>query len=236
MNSPKTHGEPEAVPPPPTSLEGQLQQPHKLQAVGTLAGGIAHDFNNIITAILGNAQLLLLDLPPGGPMAACAQQIVEGSHQARELVRQIFFPALAPAAPSGGQAAGPRPATPRGEGHEHILFVDDEEAVRQLGKSILERFGYRVTTLPDGPAVLEWMRQHPGDVDAILSDLSMPGMSGIELGQEVERLQPGLPFVIMTGYGESSEVRSLNPPQLLAKPFTLDELAKAARTALQRAK
>jgi len=140
------------------------------------------------------------------------------------------------AAPTGGPPTAPRPAAQREEAHEHILFVDDEEAVRQLGKPILERFGYRVTTLSDGPAVLAWMRQHPSEAAAIISDLTMPEMSGIELAHEVERLQPGLPFVIMTGYGDSSELRSLHSHQILSKPFTLDDLAKAVRTALNRAK
>jgi PAS domain S-box-containing protein len=71
-------------------LENQLRQSQKLQAIGTLAGGIAHDFNNILSVILGNAELLQLDLPPNAAFHDSLSAIVRASGRGRGLVRQIL--------------------------------------------------------------------------------------------------------------------------------------------------
>ena len=71
-------------------LENQLRQSQKMQSLGTLAGGIAHDFNNILTAIGGNTQLAIADLPPGHPALVSLVEIEKASERAADLVRQIL--------------------------------------------------------------------------------------------------------------------------------------------------
>ena len=71
-------------------LEEQLRQAQKMEAVGQLAGGIAHDFNNILTAILGNAELLKMGLPPAGEQAEFADEVVKGANRAADLTRQLL--------------------------------------------------------------------------------------------------------------------------------------------------
>jgi len=71
-------------------LEEQLRQAQKMEAVGQLAGGIAHDFNNILTSILGNAELLKMELPPGGEQAGFSEEIIKGSVRAADLTRQLL--------------------------------------------------------------------------------------------------------------------------------------------------
>lgn len=72
-------------------LESQLVQAHKLEAIGMLASGIAHDFNNVLSIILGNAELLLLDMPPTAAPRKRVERIFEAGQRARELIRQILL-------------------------------------------------------------------------------------------------------------------------------------------------
>lgn len=72
------------------TVEHNLMQSQKLEALGNLSSGIAHDFNNVLTSILGNAELLRLDLPAGSPPGELVESILRGSRRARDLVRQIL--------------------------------------------------------------------------------------------------------------------------------------------------
>ncbi|MCF8129989.1 MAG: response regulator [Deltaproteobacteria bacterium] len=72
------------------SLESQLRQAQKMEAIGTLAGGIAHDFNNILAAILGYSQLFMTEIPDDSPLSPYLQQIVKAGERARDLVKQIL--------------------------------------------------------------------------------------------------------------------------------------------------
>jgi signal transduction histidine kinase len=71
-------------------LEEKLLQTQKLESLGVLAGGIAHDFNNLLVGVVGNASLLLLDLPPGSPFRPTAEEIQQAGERAAELVRQLL--------------------------------------------------------------------------------------------------------------------------------------------------
>ena len=72
------------------NLEGKLQQAQKLESLGVLAGGIAHDFNNLLTAVLGNAELALMELSPEAPARAEIQQISTAARRAAQLTRQML--------------------------------------------------------------------------------------------------------------------------------------------------
>ncbi|MEE8553007.1 MAG: PAS domain S-box protein [Desulfobacterales bacterium] len=71
-------------------LDSQLRQAHKMESIGTLAGGISHDFNNILSAILGNADMAIDDLPEQSPARYSIDQIIQAGHRARDLVKQIL--------------------------------------------------------------------------------------------------------------------------------------------------
>ena len=73
------------------ALESQLRQAHKMEAIGTLAGGIAHDFNNILSIIVGNTELAMVDLPDWSPAQDNLKEVREATLRARELVKQILL-------------------------------------------------------------------------------------------------------------------------------------------------
>ena len=109
-----------------------------------------------------------------------------------------------------------------------ILVVEDEAAVRQLTCRILKREGYRVLEAPDGPRALVTWDEHPGEIDLLLTDVVMPGMSGKELA---ERL--GIEPVFMSGYTDDVMLRhGVYGLRLVQKPFDARTLLGAVRSAL----
>jgi two-component system, cell cycle sensor histidine kinase and response regulator CckA len=111
---------------------------------------------------------------------------------------------------------------------ETILVVEDEAAVRRLTCRILKREGYTVLEAPDGPQALDTWDAHPGEIDLLLTDVVMPGMSGKELA---ERL--GIEPVFMSGYTDDVMLRhGLEGLRLVQKPFDAQTLLGAVRSAL----
>jgi CheY-like chemotaxis protein len=111
---------------------------------------------------------------------------------------------------------------------ETILVVEDEEAVRRLTCRILTREGYTVLEAPDGPRAIDTWDEHPGQIDLLLTDVVMPGMSGRELA---ERL--GIEPVFMSGYTDDVISRhGMDGVRLVQKPFDARTLLGAIRSAL----
>ena len=381
-------------------LSLQLQQAHKMEAIGTLAGGIAHDFNNILGGIIGYAEMVHEDCPPHLPMAHDVAQILKAANRAKDLVKQILAfsrqaqmdripvqPApifkeaikllraslpstidivqdieadcgLVLADPtqlhqilvnlatnalhamevSGGTltvslrriAAADRdgqpqaghdapgwlqltvadtgcgmsgevmsrifdpyfttkevgkgtgmglamvhgivksyggsircesrvgegttfcvtlPATrdearekseeggqlPRGD--ERILLVDDEKILVEMGRTMLVRLGYRVTALESSLEALATFQARPHDFDLVITDQTMPGMTGIDLARRVLQLRPEMPIILCTGFSNivSAETAARYGIRgYCLKPLTRVELARKIRSLLDR--
>ena len=137
----------------------------------------------------------------------------------------------------------PLPLTPRrdqcadstqGNG-ETILVVDDEPAILQLAKEVLERKGYHLLLAHTGEEALEQYRRHQQEVDLVILDLSMPGMGGKRCLEELLELDPGVRVIIASGYAEKSraqELMTLGALGFLAKPYRLEELLLEVRRVL----
>jgi PAS domain S-box-containing protein len=382
-----------------TKLEAQLRQSQKLEAIGALAGGIAHDFNNVLGAILGHAELLQLDLPPGSPGAESVAEILKAARRSSEVVRQmltfsrrqdqprgpldlalvvkeackflrasipvsidievkisssvpqvlgdpgqlhqvlmnlatnsrqamegrngrmsiglhavdvdatmaqaqgnlapgryvrlsvtdtgvgmdaatldrlfepffttkgprqgaglglavvhgivrshgggvtvysqpgqgttfhVFIPALVPKA-AEVVAEPPLPARGRGE---RILYVDDEIALAKVADRMLRSMGYEVTFFTRPTEALAALATDPMRFQLVIADLTMPGMSGLELARRVREIRYGMPFLLTTGYHgteDTGELSALGIAELLTKPVNTERLAKAVRGVL----
>jgi two-component system, cell cycle sensor histidine kinase and response regulator CckA len=380
------------------SLEEQLRQSQRMDAVGRLAGGVAHDFNNILSIILGYGEGLLEDLKPGDPMRTDVQEIHRAALRAAELTKQLLMfsrqqvmetkvldmnevlgsmekmlrrilgeqlelrtlldPELGriradrgnveqiimnlavnakDAMPDGGKltietsnvvlddtiahshlgtepgpyvllavtdtgigmdkatrlrifepffttkaqgkgtglglstvfgivqqsrgavwvysepgqgstfkvylprtdeavvAARPSLAPQNLRGHETVLLVEDEEAVRGVAQRMLERYGYRVLVAQNPGDALLVSELHDQRIDLLLTDVVMPRMNGAELASRFLTRWPQLKVLYMSGYTDASVVaRGVleSDVPFLQKPFTSDQFARKVRSVL----
>lgn len=373
----------------------ELQQAHKMEAIGTLAGGIAHEFNNILAAIMGHADLVLLKPGLDEEVTESLRQIKKASNRARDLVLRILaysrksatrsYPVQAvviiketlvllratlPAtvelkqhidernilvninptelhqvitslctnafhslpnekgiisvhlgtctlmpnqledmpdlvageylklvvqgngrsmgkdagaevfdpfsttkgkdygagfglsvvrsivknsdgvisvasAPEGGttfavwfpvvkkvrQVEGTVAVRPQG-GSEHILFVDDEEALRNLAELMFNYLGYSVSSCSCGEEALQILKKKGSGVDLVITDQSMPIMLGTELAKTIHMLYPGLPVILCTGYSsvvDKEKAMAMGLKGFLMKPLSINKLAREIR-------
>jgi PAS domain S-box-containing protein len=130
-------------------------------------------------------------------------------------------------------------ATPisRGRG-ERILLVDDEEVLASLGQQILEGLGYRVTKTSSVLEAIAIVRTRAEPFDLVITDLAMPVMDGVKLGEQLLQIQPHLPIILTTGFSGSmtaEKVRALGFRELLGKPSTARTLGETVQRVLHPA-
>ncbi|NOY14570.1 MAG: PAS domain S-box protein [Deltaproteobacteria bacterium] len=114
------------------------------------------------------------------------------------------------------------------EGNKHLLLVDDEKSLVSISSEFLQDLGYRVTAFTDSREALRAFEQQPEDFDLLITDLTMPGLTGVELSQRVNKICPELPIILCTGQKESFSKQGLNDINLLKillKPDLFTELA-----------
>jgi DNA-binding NtrC family response regulator len=134
-----------------------------------------------------------------------------------------------PASP-GGRPQSTRPEAPRRHGQgQQILYVDDEQALVQLGRGLLESLGYTPRAYRSAEQALAAFRDDPNAFSAAVTDLTMPGMSGFDLARALLELRPKLPILVMSGLvGPDERVRAekLGIRELALKPLSMHELGE----------
>jgi PAS domain S-box-containing protein len=120
-------------------------------------------------------------------------------------------------------------------GHERILFVDDEKALTEIGREYLEILGYSVVATTSSPEALALFQAAPNDFDAVITDQTMPGMTGLELARNLKSIRPFLPIIICSGFSEDILDRQsgeLGRIRFLPKPILIRELGQVLREVL----
>ena len=144
----------------------------------------------------------------------------------------ILFPAVEKQIPEKPKKLDELPT-----GNETILFVDDEESMVNLNQQRLERLGYKVTGKTDPSEALEFFRSDPNQFDLVITDMTMPRMTGDKLTQEILKIRPDMPIILCTGYSNRiSEERAqkLGIRKYIEKPIEMETLAKSVREVLDR--
>lgn len=121
------------------------------------------------------------------------------------------------------------------KGAESILFVDDEPSIVTMSEQILKRLGYQVMALSSSVAALDAFQDKPHDFDLLITDVTMPKLSGTQLIQKVREIRADIPVVLCTGYSElvSDDLSShLGIQEVIMKPILKKEMAQAIRRAL----
>jgi two-component system cell cycle sensor histidine kinase/response regulator CckA len=146
---------------------------------------------------------------------------------------ELYFPA----APAATESASRKIEVDllRGNG-QRILIVDDEQAVRDVAVRILGGFGYRAIAASTGHEAVRQFNWERGSIDAVITDMAMPGMDGPALVKVLRQIEPGVRIMGMSGHGENAGGDTASPwslPVFIAKPFTVERLLTAVHELLQ---
>lgn len=150
---------------------------------------------------------------------------------------RLYFPAIESSAPLLGQSVLAE-ALPMGN-NERILVLDDEPAIVDMDRSLLEGLGYRVTGFTDCEEAMRAVRTRLDDFDLIITDMAMPRMSGLDLTKEVKAIRSEMPVILCTGFSElinENTAKKHGISKYLMKPTLTRDLAVAVRAALDEGK
>ena len=120
---------------------------------------------------------------------------------------------------------------------ESVLFIDDEAVLCRSVAGLLERLGYRVTAKSDPTEALELFRAKPNEFDLVLTDLTMPGLTGVDVAREVLRLAPDKPVLLMSGFNSTwtaEALKALGVVDLIPKPLGAARLSESLALALAK--
>jgi PAS domain S-box-containing protein len=124
-------------------------------------------------------------------------------------------------------------------GTERILFIDDEEFLVEMNRNMLERLGYKVTVRTSSLEALNTFKNHPDDFDLVITDQTMPGMTGIDLARRMMQIRPKVPIILCTGYSSlisEEKAKALGIKGFALKPLSKSSISKIIREVLDEGK
>jgi PAS domain S-box-containing protein len=120
-------------------------------------------------------------------------------------------------------------------GIERVLFIDDEDVLADMGKNMLERLGYHVTVRKSSLEALETFQNQPDQFDVVITDQTMPGMTGIDLTRRMLQIRPDIPIILCTGYSSiisEEKAKSVGVREFALKPVGKRDIAMLIRKVL----
>jgi PAS domain S-box-containing protein len=154
---------------------------------------------------------------------------------ASEVNQGTTFQVLLPRLKREGTTAGDEAERALPLGNECILFIDDEETIIDVGKRILENLGYDVLGVTDPSEALETFRLQPDRFDLVITDLTMPHMTGLQLAEQLTLIKRDIPIILCTGLGDKNtrkEARTKGIKKFVYKPISVYKLAETVRGVL----
>ncbi|MGD9368363.1 MAG: response regulator [Desulfobacteraceae bacterium] len=124
---------------------------------------------------------------------------------------------------------------PTPTGNESILFVDDETMIVDIAKRMLESLGYRVVARTSAIEALEAFRNNPDNFDLVVTDMTMPKMTGLDLAEKILQIRPGFPVILCTGFDvtlNEEKIADHGLQDIIYKPILRREMAAAVRKTL----
>ena len=144
----------------------------------------------------------------------------------------VYLPRYTSAEKTDEPASRPFP-----KGKERILFVDDEELLVEMAEGMLGRLGYKVVGTTDSADALQTFAKDPHAFDLVITDHTMPQMTGANLAQKLKEIRPDIPIILCTGYSETisqEKAESMGIDGFVMKPLSRNELGEVVRRVLDK--
>jgi CheY-like chemotaxis protein len=123
------------------------------------------------------------------------------------------------------------------KGTERVLLVDDEPQLTSVGKAMLEHLGYTVTTCNQSPEALKLFRSQPDIYDVVITDQTMPVLTGVHLAAEILAIRPEMPIVLCTGYSDQIDkttAEKMGIAEFITKPLSMKIIGKLVQNAVKK--
>ncbi len=171
-----------------------------------------------------------------GIIKSCGGAITVKSAPGEGTVFDLYFPVLLESETGAGVDRAVPHAFPRGK--ETILYVDDEESLAILGKEMLSHLGYTVVPCCQSTEALNLFQSEPGRFDLVITDYTMPVMTGVELARKIFEVRSDIPIILATGFSPlitPEKARTIGIREFIMKPVSIRELASTIRKVLDSA-